>query len=48
MAESGCKIRCRACGYFEDCGDGLTPPPARPAVPRRKTVDATPGRGVIR
>jgi hypothetical protein len=27
MIEIGCKIRCRACGYFEDCGGGLTPPP---------------------
>jgi hypothetical protein len=27
MIEIGCKIRCRGCGYFEDCGGGLTPPP---------------------
>lgn len=27
MLEVGCKIRCRSCGYFEDCGNGLTPPP---------------------
>jgi len=30
MIEIGCKIRCRACGYFEDCGGGLTPPPVDP------------------
>ena len=27
MVEIACKMRCRACGYFEDCGNGLTPPP---------------------
>lgn len=27
MVEIGCKVRCRSCGYFEDCGGGLTPPP---------------------
>ena len=35
MTELACKLRCGACGYFEDCGNGLTPPPtaiaARPA-----------------
>ena len=30
MIEIGCKIRCRGCGYFEDCGGGLTPPPVDP------------------
>jgi hypothetical protein len=33
MLELGCKLRCRACGYFEDCGNGLTPPPIAQARP---------------
>lgn len=27
MDERGCRVRCARCGYFEDCGNGLTPPP---------------------
>jgi hypothetical protein len=27
MFERACRLRCPACGYFEDCENGLTPPP---------------------
>ena len=27
MHERGCRVRCARCGYFEDCANGLTPPP---------------------
>lgn len=27
MLERACRARCPRCGYFEDCENGLTPPP---------------------
>lgn len=27
MHERACRLRCPRCGYFEDCENGLTPPP---------------------
>jgi hypothetical protein len=33
MLERACKVRCHRCGYFEDCDNGLTPPPVEPRRP---------------
>lgn len=34
MLEHACRVRCARCGYFEDCENGLTPPPVeRPPRP---------------
>src|SRR5882672_1676026 len=43
MIEIGCKIRCRACGYFEVCGNGLTPPPVD-AKPAWRAIDQSNAR----
>ena len=36
LEERGCKVRCKACGYFENCSAPLDSPPGS---------DETPGRG---
>lgn len=46
LEERGCKVRCKACGYFEDCSDPSAPgewgKPARNAG-ANAPLDSPPG-----
>jgi len=50
LEERGCKVRCRQCGYFEDCSDPSAPGewdkalPAAPKAPVPPRAADGPGR----
>jgi len=46
LEERGCKVRCKSCGYFEDCSDPSAPGEwETPAVATRDETPAGPSPG---